>query len=93
MSVQRPTHPSPDKQGVRAFIDRVEAEGCHVESASSSLTIMFKLVISGQTNIILVVLGAVNLQFWGPFSPVSLQSILARIVAAQVVGTAWSSCS
>ena len=91
-SVQRPTQPS-DKQAVRAFIDKVVGVGGqHAETAPSSLTVRFKLVISGLTSIILVVVGTVNLQFQGPFVPISLQSVF-RIVAAQVLGTAWSSCS
>ena len=48
--------------------------------------VIFQLVISGLASIILVVLGTVNLQFWGALVPVSLQSIL-RTVAAQVLGT------
>ena len=57
---------------------------------STFLTVIFKLVISGLTNIILVVLGTVILQ--GPFVPISLWLIL-RIVAALVLRTVWSSCS
>ena len=41
---------------------------------------------------LLIVLGTVNLQFQSPLVPISLQSIL-RIVAAQVLGTVWSSYS
>ena len=50
--------PPPDKQGVRAFIDR--GEGLHAETAPSSLTVIFKLIIGGLTSIILIVLGTVN---------------------------------
>ena len=39
-SVQRPT-PHPDKQWVRAFIDRVRGGGLHAETAQSSLTVIF----------------------------------------------------
>ena len=39
----------------------------HVETAQSSLTVIFKLVLSGLTSIILIVLGTVNLQFQGSF--------------------------
>ena len=40
-SVQRPT-PPPDKQGVRALIDRVYVGGrLHVETAHLSLTVIF----------------------------------------------------
>ena len=52
-----------DKQRVRAFIGRVRGGGQHAETAQSSLTVIFKLVISGLTSNILVVLGTVNLQF------------------------------
>ena len=58
--------------------------GLHAETAQSSLTpssVGHQLI-----SIILVVLGTVNLQFWGALVPVSLQSIL-RTVAAQVLGT------
>ena len=61
-------------------------------TAQSSLTVIFKLVVSGLTSIILIVLGTVNLQFRGALVPISLWSIL-RIVAAHVLGTVWSSCS
>ena len=40
--------------------------------------------------VILVVLGTVNLQFRGPFVPISLQPILG-IMGAQVLGIVWSS--
>ena len=81
-----------DKQRVRAFVDRAGGRGLHAERAQSSLTVIFKLVISGLTGIILVVVGTVNLQFGGPFFPISLQSVL-EIVAAHVLDTVWSSCS
>ena len=66
--------------------------GLDAETAQSSLTVIFKLIISGLTSIILVVLGTVTLQFWGALVPIYLQSIL-RIVAAQVLSTVWSSWS
>ena len=75
--------------GARAFIDR---RGLHAETAQPSLTVIFRLVISGLTSVILVVLGAVNLQFQGPLVPFSLRPIL-KIVAAYVQGTVLSSCS
>ncbi|CAN0551180.1 unnamed protein product [Rangifer tarandus platyrhynchus] len=56
-----PLHPN--KQGVRAFMDRLESRGQRIETAQSSLTVIFKLIISGLNSIILVVLGTVNLQF------------------------------
>ena len=79
-----------DKQGVRASIDRVEGVTCRNSTVISNRRL--QLVISGLTSVILVVLGTVNLQFWGALVPVSLQSVLG-IVAAQVLGTVWSSCS
>ena len=69
-----------------------EEKGLHAETAKSSLTVIFKLVISGLTSIILIVLGTSNLQFQGPFVPISLWSVLG-IVAAHVLGSAWSSHS
>ena len=51
-----------------------------------ALIVVFKLVISGLTSVILIVLGTVNLQFQGPFVPISLWPVL-RIVAAHVLGT------
>ena len=89
-SVQRLT-PPPDKQGVRAFIDKVCVWGgvtCRNSIVISNSHL--QLVISGLTSIILVALGTVNLQFWGALVPISLQSVL-RIVAAQTLGTVWSS--
>ena len=93
-SVQRltPTPQPTATSGARAFIDRVGVGELHAETAQSSLTVIFKLVISGLTSIILVVLGTVDLQFQGPLVPISLRPVL-RIVAAYVVGTVWSLCS
>ena len=51
--------------------------------AQSALTVIFKLIISGLTRIILIVLDTVNLQFQGPFVPISLRSLL-EIVAAHI---------
>ena len=67
-------------------------EGLHAEAAQSSLTVILRLVISGLTSIILVVLGTVNPQFQGALVPISLRSAL-RIVVAHILGTVWSSCS
>ena len=56
-----PSPPTPlplDKQGVRPFIDRVRQGRLHAETAQSALT-AFKLVISGLTSVILIVLGTV----------------------------------
>ena len=66
--------------------------GLHAETAQSSLTVIFKLVISALTSIILVVLSTVALQLWGALVPISLQLSL-RIVVAQVLSTVWSSGS
>ena len=63
-----------------------------MQEQQSALTVIFRLVISGLTSIISIVLGAVNLQFQGPFVPISLSPVL-RTVAVHVVGTVWSSCS
>ena len=85
-----------DKQRMRAFIGRVWRRGSYTQEQQSSLTaifkLVFKLVFSGLTSIILNVLGAVNLQFQGPFSLISLWSTL-KIVEAHVLGTVWSSYS
>ena len=58
----------------------------YLEIAQSVLTVIFKLVIGGLTSAILIVLGTVNLQFQGPFVPVSLRPVLG-IVAAHVLGS------
>ena len=54
--------PTLTSRELRAFIDRVGG-GLHAETAQSSLTVIFELVISGLTSIILMVLVTVNLQF------------------------------
>ena len=74
----------------RAFIGR--GRGLHAETAQLALTVILKLVISGQTSIILIVLSMVNLQFQGQFVPISLRPVLG-IVAAYVMATGRSSCS
>ena len=74
--------PTNATSGARAFIDRVGAGELHAETAQSSLTVIFKPVIS----IILVVLGPVHLQFQGPVVPISLGPIL-RILADHALGT------
>ena len=66
-----------------------QARGGYMQNQRSSLSVIFKLVISGLTSIIVVVLGTVNLQFQGALTPISLWPIL-RIVAAQVLGAGWS---
>ena len=59
-SVQRLTPDPRATSGARTFIDR--RRGLHAEMAQSSLTVIFKLVTGGLTNVILVVLGIINLQ-------------------------------
>ena len=71
------------KQWLRAFIG--SWGGQHPETAQSSVTVIFKLVISGLPSIILVVLGQlVNIEFRGALVPVFWGSVLG-IVAAQVL--------
>ena len=53
------------------FIDR--GKGLRAETAQSALTVIFILVVSGLTSIILIVLGTVNLQFLGGFVSLSLR--------------------
>ena len=68
----------PDKQGVRAFIDRIRVgrgSGVGAVTCRNSTVISnshLQLVISGLTSIILVLLGTVNLQFWGALVPISV---------------------
>ena len=84
---------SPDplhENGVRAFIDK-GGRWLYAETAQSSLTVIFRLVISGLTSIILIVFSTINLQVQGPFVFISLWPILG-IVATHVLGTVWSLC-
>ena len=64
----------PDKQGMRAFIDR--RRGLHVETAQPALTVIFRLVVGGLTGIILIALDTVNLQLQGWFVAISLRPVL-----------------
>ena len=80
--------PKADKHGVRALTDRVGEGALHAGTAQSSLTVIFRLVMSGLTSIILNVLGTVNLQFQGPFVPISLWPVFG-IVTAPILGTVW----
>ena len=76
--------------GARAFIYRVWGWGLHAETAvisDSRLETGHRW--SAQRHL---VWGPVNLQFQGPFVPISLRPVL-RIVAARVLGTVWSSYS
>ena len=54
---------TPDNQGARAFIDR--GGRLHIETAQSALMLILKLVISGLTNVVLIVLSTVNHSFQG----------------------------
>ena len=47
-----------------------------MQKQQSAPTVVFRLVTGGLTSIILIVLGTVNLQFQGPFFPMSLRSVL-----------------
>ena len=86
-------HPDPNKQGVRAFTDRLAAGWEWGRAMYRNSIVIFKLVIVDLTSIILVVLGTVNnLQFQGPYVLVSFQPVL-RIVAPHDLGTVWSSSS
>ena len=49
---------------------RDRGKGLQVETAQSAVTVIFKLVISSLTRVVLVVLGTVNLKFQGPFVPI-----------------------
>ena len=83
--------PNPGQAEGESFYEQsVCVGGLHAEMAQSTLTVIFKLLISGLANIILIVLGTVNLQFQGPFVPISLRPVL-RIVAPYVMGIVWSS--
>ena len=89
-SIQRLAPPTPATSGTRAFTDTSRGGGLHAETALSSLTVIFRLVISGLTSDMLVVLDTASLQFQHPFVPVSLWPVLG-IVVAHVLGTVWSS--
>ena len=59
--------------GARAFIDRsgcggVGGKAATCRNSTLALLIIFRLVISGVTSIILIVLGVVNFQFQSPFA-------------------------
>ena len=84
-TVQRPATPTISGQ-------ELLWEGLHTEAAQSALRVILKLVIDGLTNIILMVIGMVNLQFQGQLVPISLRPV-PGIVAAYVMATVWSSSS
>ena len=85
-------HPTPGNQWGKSFYRQrdgvVGAATCRNRTVSSTVT--FRWVISGLTSDVLIVLGTVNLQFQGPFVPISLWPVLG-IVAGIVLGTVWSS--
>ena len=82
-------YPTPaDRQQIR---DRV-GEGITCRKRTVISNSRLQLIMHCLTSITLVVSGTVNLQFRGALVPVSLLSILG-IVAAQVLGISWSSCS
>ena len=66
-SVQRSTPPLTSRGW-----EHLEMEWGGRLHAKPSLTVVFKVVIGGLTSIILVVLGAVNIQFRGALVPISL---------------------
>ena len=90
MPVQRPTPPTNDNQGARAFIG--EGRGLRAETAQAALTFILNLVIDGLTSVLLIVLSTINLHFQGRFVPISLRPILG-IMTPYVVATVWSSRS
>ena len=64
-----PSTPTPQQAGgEESFYKEWWWEG--VLHAETSLTVIFKFVISGLTSIILIVSGTINLQFQGPFVPI-----------------------
>ena len=64
---------------------RVCVGALRAETAESSLPVLFRWAMGGLSSVILVVLGAVNLQFQGQSVSSSLRPIL-RIMAAYVGG-------
>ena len=66
--------------------------GGYVQKEQSALAVILKLVISGLTSVILIVLGTVSVQFQGPLVPISLRPVL-RVVATHIRAMVRSSCS
>ena len=60
--------PHPDKQWARAFVDI--GRGLHSVTAQSAQMLILKVVIGSLPTVILIVLSAVNLQFWSWFVPI-----------------------
>ena len=69
-----------------------EGAPCKYNTHTTQLTVLLKLVISGLTSSILIVLGAVNPQFQDQFVSVPLRPVLGT-VAAYIMATVCSSCS
>ena len=87
-SVQRPTLPTANKAEGESFYRRGVGVGGYMQKQAAISDSHLPLLISGLSSITLVVLGAVNLQFQGPFVLISLCPILG-IVAALIMGTVW----
>ena len=66
--------------------------GLHAETAESALIVILKLVISGLTSVILVALGAVNLQFQGQFVSTSLKATPKTVAAISPILNRQSKC-
>ena len=81
----------PQKVGDESFYRQSWVEELYAETAQSSVTVIFRLVINGLTSITLIVFSTVNLQVQGPFVLISLWPILG-IVATHVLGMVWSLC-
>ena len=67
-----PKADSPHKQWGKNFYKQSGGGAEATCRNNTALTIIFKLVISDLTSIILIILGTVNLQFQGPFVQISL---------------------
>ena len=67
-----PKADSPHKQWGKNFYKQSGGGAEATCRNNTALTIIFKLVISDLTSIILIILGIVNLQFQGPFVRISL---------------------
>ena len=66
-----------------------------MQRQQSALTVILKLAISGLTNIILIALGTVNLQFQGQLASISLRPFLeivtayVSLVIMQLTSSTW----
>ena len=79
-----------DNQWARAFIGG--GRGLHAETASPSLMVILKSVLGDFTNVILIVLSTVNLQFQCQFVAISLGQF-SELWQLMSMGTVWSTCS